>query len=63
VNTFSSPVEPLSFVARESLLLAPYAMHSALSRGRKFPEPAHPYRGPRFSETATECFTAQRSGD
>jgi len=28
------------------LLLAPYAMHSADSRGRRYPEPAHPYRGP-----------------
>ena len=31
---------------REGLLLAPYAMHSADSRGRKHPEPEHPYRGP-----------------
>ncbi len=31
---------------RESLLLAPYAMHSVDSRGRKHPEPEHPYRGP-----------------
>ena len=29
----------------EELLLAPYAMHSANSRGRKYPEPEHPYRG------------------
>jgi dGTPase len=27
-------------------LLASYAMHSADSRGRKHPEPEHPYRGP-----------------
>jgi dGTPase len=31
---------------REALLLAPYAMHSADSRGRKYPEPEHSYRGP-----------------
>jgi dGTPase len=31
---------------RESALLAPYAMHSADSAGRKHPEPPHPYRGP-----------------
>ena len=31
---------------REAALLAPYAMHSADSRGRKHPEPEHPYRGP-----------------
>ena len=32
--------------ARERLVLAPYAMASAASRGRKHPEAAHPYRGP-----------------
>ena len=31
---------------RESLLLAPYAMKSVDSRGRKHPEPEHAYRGP-----------------
>jgi dGTPase len=31
---------------REGALLAPYAMHSADSAGRKHPEPPHPYRGP-----------------
>jgi dGTPase len=31
---------------REARLLAPYAMHSAQSRGRKHPEPSHAYRGP-----------------
>lgn len=35
-----------SIAARESQLLAPYAMHSADSAGRKHPEPSHPYRGP-----------------
>jgi dGTPase len=35
------------FVAeRERALLAPYAMHSADSRGRQHREPNHPYRGP-----------------
>ncbi len=31
---------------RESLLLAPCAMHSCDSAGRQFDEPEHPYRGP-----------------
>lgn len=31
---------------RERLVLAPYAMFSAASRGRKHAEAAHPYRGP-----------------
>jgi dGTPase len=31
---------------RESALLAPFAMHSAHSRGRKHAELPHPYRGP-----------------
>ena len=31
---------------RERFLLAPYAMKSADSAGRKFAEPSHPYRGP-----------------
>src|SRR3972149_543550 len=31
---------------REAALLAPYAMHSAESAGRRHPEPPHPYRGP-----------------
>jgi len=31
---------------REAELLAPYAMHSADSAGRKHPEEGHPYRGP-----------------
>jgi dGTPase len=32
--------------AREAALLAPYAMHSADSAGRVYPESTHPYRGP-----------------
>jgi dGTPase len=35
-----------SFVEREAVLLAPYAMHSVDSRGRKRNEPSHPYRSP-----------------
>lgn len=35
-----------SWVERERLLLAPYAMPSAESAGRKYPEPAHAYRSP-----------------
>lgn len=31
---------------RERALLAPYAMHSANTRGRRHAEAAHPYRGP-----------------
>ncbi len=41
----SSPVLQ-SIARREELLLAPYAFRSADSRGRKHPEPEHPYRGP-----------------
>jgi dGTPase len=33
-------------IERERVLLAPYAMHSAESAGRKHAEPPHPYRGP-----------------
>jgi len=35
-----------TIAVRESLLLAPYAMRSVDSRGRKYPESDHPYRGP-----------------
>ncbi len=31
-------------IAREAVLLAPYALHSSDSAGRKHPEPPHPYR-------------------
>ncbi len=31
---------------REAILLAPYAVHSADSKGRTYAEPPHPYRGP-----------------
>jgi dGTPase len=36
----------LAWADREAALLAPFAMHSARSHGRKHPEPPHPYRGP-----------------
>jgi dGTPase len=35
-----------TIAAREAVLLAPYAMRSVDSRGRKYPEAEHPYRGP-----------------
>lgn len=31
---------------REQVLLAPYAFHSEKTRGRRYPETVHPYRGP-----------------
>jgi dGTPase len=37
---------PLLVEAREAGLLGPWAMHSANSKGRRHPEPDHPYRGP-----------------
>ncbi|MDZ4779069.1 MAG: deoxyguanosinetriphosphate triphosphohydrolase [Planctomycetia bacterium] len=42
---FSSPA-PESIVTRERATLASYAMHSETSRGRRYPESPHPYRGP-----------------
>jgi dGTPase len=45
VTEISGNSEP-ALADREAVLLAPYAMHSADSRGRKHPEPPHPYRGP-----------------
>jgi dGTPase len=41
----SLPLPPTT-AERENALLATYAMHSADSRGRRHPEPLHPYRGP-----------------
>lgn len=35
-----------TIAAREAVLLAPCAMRSVDSRGRKYPETEHPYRGP-----------------
>jgi dGTPase len=45
-NAESPPLPGRTFAEREALLLAPYAMASAATRGRRHPEPAHPYRGP-----------------
>ncbi len=44
--TEPSPFRPATVLEREQLLLAPWAMHSKDSAGRRFPEPDHPYRGP-----------------
>ena len=44
MRTDSRPL--ISFAEREELTLAPYAMHSVQSAGRKHAEPPHPYRGP-----------------
>ncbi len=41
-----SKVNACTWADREQLLLAPYAMFSRQSAGRKYPEPAHAYRGP-----------------
>ena len=38
--------EPPNALAREEETLAPYAMRTRDSRGRKHPETAHPYRSP-----------------
>jgi dGTPase len=42
----SSAARTEGLAAREAWLLAPYAMRSAASAGRKHPEPPHPYRAP-----------------
>src|SRR5580692_5754551 len=45
--SFTNPILDASgLAAREQLLLAPYAMRSADSAGRKHTEPPHPYRAP-----------------
>ena len=36
----------MTVAEREAFLLAPYAMSSRATAGRRFPEPEHPYRGP-----------------
>ncbi|MCC6507538.1 MAG: dNTP triphosphohydrolase [Pirellulaceae bacterium] len=38
--------KPCAWMERERLLLASYAMFSRQSVGRRYEEPAHPYRGP-----------------
>ena len=42
----NSPLGLQSVAERESLLLAPYAMHSVASAGRRYPEAPQEYRGP-----------------
>lgn len=42
----SSSADFQTVAAREAALLAPYAMHSADSQGRRYGEPTHAYRGP-----------------
>jgi dGTPase len=39
-----APYEPLDWVEWEDRTLAPYAMRTSKSRGRRHPEPPHPYR-------------------
>ena len=38
------PFKTPDWLEREDEVLAPYAMRTRLSRGRRHPEPAHPYR-------------------
>jgi dGTPase len=38
------PFEPPDWLEREDEVLAPYAMHTRQSRGRRHPEPPHPFR-------------------
>jgi dGTPase len=53
---------PQAVADREALLLAPYAMHSCASAGRRHPEPPHPYRGPyeRDRDRITHCAAFRR---
>src|SRR5947209_18786091 len=39
-----TPFEPPDWLDREDEVLAPYAMHTRLSRGRRHPEPPHAFR-------------------
>jgi dGTPase len=39
-----APFEPPDWLDREDEVLAPYAMHTRQSRGRRHPEPQHPFR-------------------
>lgn len=43
---FFATAVPDSIAERERAILAPYAMPSVESRGRRYAEPPHPYRGP-----------------
>ncbi len=45
-DDFVTSVGLQTVAQREATLLAPYAMHSADSKGRKYPESEQPYRGP-----------------
>ncbi|TVS19737.1 MAG: dNTP triphosphohydrolase [Planctomycetaceae bacterium] len=45
-DDFVTSVVLQTVAQREATLLAPYAMHSADSKGRKYPESEQPYRGP-----------------
>src|SRR5438445_155739 len=38
------PLDPPDWLDREDAVLAPFAMHARASKGRKHPEPPHPYR-------------------
>jgi dGTPase len=40
----AAPFEPPDWLDREDEVLAPYAMHTRDSRGRRHPEPPHPFR-------------------
>jgi len=40
----SLPFDPPDWLEREAAVLAPYAMHTRNSRGRRYPEPPHTYR-------------------
>src|SRR5262245_18985950 len=40
----SSPFEPPDWLDREDEVLAPYAMRTRQSRGRRYPEPSHSFR-------------------
>jgi dGTPase len=45
MNAAATASQP-TYAVREAALLAPYAMHSASTAGRRYPEALHPYRGP-----------------